>query len=155
MNKKNKLLFLAVSSILFLYCGSKNKENKVAQYTIEQFMDNESIGGGSFSPDNSKVLIHSNRSGIYNVYTIPVTGGKITPITKSDSTSFFAESYFPKDNRISLSADCNGDEIYHLFVISPDGNLKDITPEKGCISEFYGWSRDCLLYTSPSPRDLH
>ena len=61
-------------------------------------MDNKSIGGGSFSPDNSKVLIHSNRSGIYNAYTIPIKGGKMTPITKSDSTSFFAESYFPNDN---------------------------------------------------------
>ena len=154
MKKKNKLLFLALSSILFLSCGSKNKENKVAQYTIEQFMDNESIGGGSFSPDNSKVLIHSNRSGIYNAYTIPIKGGKITPITKSDSTSFFAESYFPNDNRILLSADGNGDEIYHLYVINTDGTKKDITPEKGCKSEFYGWSRDDLyLYYGSNKRD--
>jgi len=31
-------------------------------YTIEQMMDNEDIGGGSFSPDLSKLLISSNRS---------------------------------------------------------------------------------------------
>ena len=154
MNNKNKLLFLALSSILLLSCENENRENKVTQYTIEQFMDNEFIGGGYFSHDNKNVLIHSNRSGIFNVYTIPIKGGKITPITKSDSTSFFAESYFPNDNRILLSADGNGDEIYHLYVINTDGTKKDITPEKGCKSEFYGWSRDDLyLYYGSNKRD--
>ena len=80
MNNKNKLLFLALSSILLLSCGNENRENKVTQYTIEQFMDNEFIGGGYFSHDNKNVLIHSNRSGIFNVYTIPIKGGKITPV---------------------------------------------------------------------------
>ena len=113
----NKLLVTLILLFFFMSCKEDKKIEEVAldlkQYTIEQFMDNEAVSGGSFSYDNSKILISSNRSGIYNVYTIPVDGGEMTTITASDSTSFFAESYFPKDDRMLLSADGNGDEIDH------------------------------------------
>lgn len=93
----NKLVTLALL-VLFAACKKEVKTKEIAlnlkQYTIEQFMDNEAVGGGSFSPDKSKLLISSNRSGIYNVYTIPSTGGEMTAITSSDSTSIFSESYF-------------------------------------------------------------
>jgi dipeptidyl aminopeptidase/acylaminoacyl peptidase len=105
-------------------------------------MDNEAIGGGSFSSDNSSLLLSSNRSGIYNVFTVPSEGGEMRAITTSDSTSIFAESYFPNDNRMLLSADGNGDEIDHLFVRDLEGNIKDITPNKEAKSTFYGWSDD-------------
>ncbi|TXE10655.1 S9 family peptidase [Gelidibacter salicanalis] len=114
----------------------------VHQYTIEQFMDNEAVGGGSFSYDNSKLLISSNRSGIYNVYTVPTTGGSYTPITASDSTSYFAESFFPHDDRMLLSADGNGDEINHIFLRDSTGTITDLTPEKAAKAEFYGWAED-------------
>ncbi len=143
---KTKLLGLAISMLIFA-CKEEAKTENIAtrdiqQYTIEQFMDNEAVAGGSFSPDNSNLLVSSNRSGIYNVYTIPVKGGAMTPITASDSTSIFADSYFPNDNRMLLNADGNGDEIDHLFVRELDGTIKDITPEKGAKSSFYGWSED-------------
>ena len=136
---------------LLLLCFSckdgKNEKSedtalKVKQYTIEQFMDNESVSGGSFSFDNSKILISSNRSGIYNAYTIPTTGGNYTPITASDSTSYFAISFFPNDDRILLSADGNGDEINHIFLRDTTGTINDLTPEKNAKSEFYEWAQD-------------
>jgi dipeptidyl aminopeptidase/acylaminoacyl peptidase len=117
-------------------------DREIQQYTIEQFMDNEAVGGGSFSADNSSLLITSNRSGINNVYTIPAQGGEMIAITASDSTSIIAESYFPNDNRMLWSADGNGDEIDHLFVRDLEGVITDITPEKGAKSSFYGWSED-------------
>ncbi|TDU39672.1 dipeptidyl aminopeptidase/acylaminoacyl peptidase [Gelidibacter sediminis] len=136
---------------LILLCSSC-KDNKdaqkedtamtVQQYTIEQFMDNEAVGGGSFSYDNSKLLISSNRSGIYNVYTVPTTGGNYTPVTASDSTSYFAESFFPHDDRMLLSADGNGDEIDHIFLRDSTGTIKDLTPEKEAKAQFYGWAKD-------------
>ncbi|WP_204346051.1 S9 family peptidase [Psychroserpens algicola] len=143
---KTKILGLCLTILMFS-CKEESKEKAMAEreiqeYSIEQFMDNEAVGGGSFSADNSNLLVSSNRSGIYNAYTIPVTGGDMTAITTSDSTSVFAESYFPNDNRMLLSADGNGDEIDHLFVRETDGTVKDITPEKGAKSSFYGWSED-------------
>ena len=155
---KTKLLGLCIAVLMFS-CKEDTKETamkerEIKQYTIEQFMDNEAVGGGSFSHDNSKLLVSSNRSGIYNVYTIPVKGGEMTAITSSDSTSISANSYFPNDDRMLLSADGNGDEIDHLFVRELDGNIKDITPEKGAKADFYGWSDDDKhLYFGSNKRD--
>lgn len=155
---KSKVLTLA---LLVSLCSCKEdkkdgerSQRDIASYTINQFMDNEAVGGGSFSPDNSNLLISSNRSGIYNAYTIPTKGGEMTPITQSDSTSYFANAYFPNDNRMLLSADGNGDEIDHLFVRETDGNIKDITPVEGAKAEFYGWSKDDkYLYYGSNKRD--
>ncbi|MFT4791412.1 MAG: dipeptidyl aminopeptidase/acylaminoacyl peptidase [Arcticibacterium sp.] len=152
---KSKILGLVIATLMF----SCKKENKMAQieikeYSIEQFMDNESVGGGSFSSDNSNLLVSSNRSGIYNVFTIPAKGGEMTAITQSDSTSISANSYFPNDDRMLLSADGNGDEIDHLFVRELDGTIKDITPVLGAKSDFYGWSKDeKYLYYGSNKRD--
>src|SRR6056300_802729 len=152
---KTKILGLAIL-ILFFSCKkeTENSQKEIGQYTIEQFMDNESVGGGSFSADNSNLLISSNRSGIYNVYTVPLKGGEFATITQSDSTSIWAESYFPNDNRMLFSADGNGDEIDHLFVRELDGTIKDITPEIGAKASFYGWSEDDqFLYFGSNKRN--
>ncbi len=151
-----KLIFL---SLLIIVASCKKENDKAVvhnpkQYTIEQFMDNEAVRGGSFSADKSNLLVSSNKSGIYNVYTVPIEGGDMMAITQSDSTSIFAESYFPNDNRMLISADGNGDEIDHLFVRELDGSIKDITPEKGAKSAFYGWSKDKnSLYYGSNKRD--
>lgn len=127
-------------------CKEEKKEPSIAEtmqtYTIAQMMDNEAIGGGSFSPDNSKLLISSNRSGIYNMYTIPISGGDMMPVTQSDSSSVFSISYFPKDERMLFRMDNNGDEIYHIYMRETDGNHKDLTPDEGARSLFYDWATD-------------
>ncbi|HSP83279.1 MAG TPA: hypothetical protein VLN72_06070, partial [Gillisia sp.] len=141
---KFKILFFAL--LLPLVSCKKEEEKKeekreIATYTIEQFMDNESVFGGSFSPDNSKLLVTSNRSGIFNMYTVPSTGGDFTALTSSDSASVFAISYFPEDERILFRMDDNGDEIYKLFVMDGD-SITRVTPAKDARALFYGWSQD-------------
>ena len=155
-----KIKLLGFCIAIFLFSCKEDVKNtdivkkEVKQYSIEQFMDNEAIGGGSFSYDNSQLLISSNRSGIYNAFTVSTEGGEMTAITQSDSTSVFGNAFFPEDNRILLSADGNGDEIDHLFVRDLEGNVTDITPEKGAKSDFYGWSKDNnSLYFGSNKRD--
>jgi dipeptidyl aminopeptidase/acylaminoacyl peptidase len=152
-----KANFFGLLAVVFLMSCKEDKEvavEDVKEYSIAKFMDNESVGGGSFSSDNSKLLILSNRSGIYNVYTMPAKGGELTAITQSDSTSYFSESFFPKDDRMLISADGNGDEISHLFVRELNGEIKDITPFEGAKSSFYGWSDDKNhLYYGSNKRD--
>ena len=120
----------------------KNVAQDVKQYSIEQIMDNERVFGGSFSQDKSKILITSNRSGIYNMYTVPTAGGDYTPITKSDSTSIYSVSFFPEDERILYRMDNNGDEIFHLFVKNTDGTSKELTTKKGARALFFEWAKD-------------
>ena len=65
------------------------------RYTIEQFMATVNIGGASFSADESRILFHSNETGIFNVYAMPVAGGKPVQITHSKTDSHYAVSFFP------------------------------------------------------------
>ncbi|WP_053990593.1 alpha/beta fold hydrolase [Mangrovimonas sp. TPBH4] len=156
--KTSILGFIAISLLISCKDNSTIAQKEIKpspqQYTINQFMDSESIWGRSFSAENSSVLVTSNRSGIYNAYTIPVRGGDMTPVTQSDSTSMFALSFFPEDNRILLSADNNGNEINHIYVKEPNGVIKDITPFEGAKSSFYGWAKDKKhLYYGSNKRD--
>ena len=115
-----KKLILFITAIALLVACKEEKKEDVAQnrdikkYSIEQFMDNENAFANGYSADKSKVLMTSNRSGIYNMYTTPETGGELTPITKSDSASIFGISYFPEDDRILFRMDGNGDEIFKI-----------------------------------------
>lgn len=144
-----KKLFACLAIALIWSCVEKKDDKKEMevtkipdQYTIKQMMDNEAISGGSFYHDNSKLLVSSNRSGIYNMYTVPTSGGEFTPITQSDSASVFAISYFPKDERMLFSMDGNGDEIYHIYLRNLDGSHTDLTPEKGARAGFHSWAED-------------
>src|SRR5262245_18868610 len=53
------------------------------RYTIEQFIATTTVGGASFSPDESKILFSSNQSGIFNAYVVPVAGGEPQALTAS------------------------------------------------------------------------
>src|SRR5690606_12506687 len=135
-------LFLLVFVLLFISCKKEITEVKeVTRYSIGQFMDNETVFSSGFSPDNSQLLLTSNRSGIYNMYTVAASGGELLPLTQSDSASVYAVSYFPNDNRILFRMDGNGDEIYKLFV--KDGeNIQRLTPAQNVRALFYGWSKN-------------
>ena len=50
-------------------------EGTPRRYTIEQLMDSDVIGGLSWSPDDSKLIFTSNRTGIANIYEMPSGGG--------------------------------------------------------------------------------
>lgn len=142
-----KIILLIAASVLGVACKKEKSNNSKTlgdfkEYTINQMMDNERVFGGSFSADNSKLLVTSNRSGIYNMYTVSTSDGKFEPITKSDSSSIFATSYFPKDNRMLFRMDNNGDEIYHIYMRELDGSVKELTPEKNARASFLNWAKD-------------
>ncbi|WP_299899567.1 alpha/beta fold hydrolase [uncultured Aquimarina sp.] len=144
-----KLVILGMGLLLFYSCKKEAKEEtqdvaqsvKIEEYSIEQFVDNENAFANGFSKDKSKVLMTSNRSGIYNMYTTSVKGGELIPVTKSDSSSIYGISYFPEDDRILFRMDGNGDEIFKIFMKDSAG-IKRLTPEKNVRALFRGWSKD-------------
>ena len=146
-----KSLLLALSTLLLLGCATSEPTVQAPQqYSIEQFYENVSLGGGSFSPDEDKLLISSNESGIYNLYEIDIASGKRTPLTNSTQESYFAESYFPNDERFVFSFDEGGDENYTIQMMSADGEAKELTPGDSVSNQFWGWSRDeqSMFYAS-------
>jgi len=145
---------MILAMIMAFMVGCTEKPIEVNRYTIEQFYDNLSIGGGSFSADESRLLVSSNQSGIYNVYALNVDGSGEQQLTFSEEESFFAESYFPEDDRFLYSADKGGDENNHLYMQEHDGTVSDLTPWEGATSQFGGWTRDFkYLYLISNKRD--
>ena len=123
-------------------------------YTIEQFLDTTSVSGASFSSDESRILFSSNKTGIWNVYTVPVTGGEWTPVTRSTTESTYSVAFFPKDDRILFTRDQGGNELNHLYVLTKDGQERDLTPGAKLKATFEGWSHDgSAFYVSTNERD--
>ncbi|WP_372767954.1 alpha/beta fold hydrolase [Lutibacter sp.] len=141
-----KKLIYYLLPILIVACNSKTKEadnsvKNLKEYSINQFMDNESVNGGSFSHDKSKLLVTSNRTGVFNMFTISTKNGEFTPESKSDSSSVFSISYFPNDDRILFRMDDNGNELHHIYM-KDSTKVTDLTPYKGSTSSFFGWAKD-------------
>jgi dipeptidyl aminopeptidase/acylaminoacyl peptidase len=125
----------------------------VKQYTMEQFLSTTSIRGASFSADESRILFSSNKTGIWNAYTVPTAGGTWTPITTSTQDSTYAVSYFPHDDRILITRDQGGNELNHLYVLT-DGKERDLTPGDKLKADFVGWTHDgSAFFVSSNERD--
>jgi dipeptidyl aminopeptidase/acylaminoacyl peptidase len=118
------------------------KNGAVKQYTIEQFMATTRLGGASFSADEKSVLFHSNKTGIFNVYSMPVAGGDAKQLTNSTKESTFAVSWFPADARFLYRYDKGGNENDHLYLRELDGKERDLTPGDKTKAQFHGWSQD-------------
>lgn len=114
----------------------------VKQYTIEQFMATTRLTGASFSSDEKSILFSSNKSGIFNVYSMPVTGGEAKQLTNSTKESIFAVSWFPSDARFLYRYDKGGNENDHLYLRELNGAERDLTPGERTKAQFYGWSQD-------------
>ena len=112
------------------------------RYTAEQLYKNVTISGASFSHDESRVLYSSDASGVFNVYAQPTAGGPPVQLTQSTTDSCFSVSYFPADDRFLYSADQGGNELHHLYVMHPDGAVRDITPGPRLKAVFGGFSKD-------------
>ena len=114
----------------------------VKQYSIEQFMATTKVGGASFTHDEKSILFHSNKTGIYNVYSIPVTGGEPKQLTNSTKESTYLVSAFPNDARFLYTYDTGGNENSHLYLRELDGSERDLTPGDKTKANFLGWSKD-------------
>lgn len=138
MRVPTRLFFLALLVPTLLFAEQRPSK----QYTIEQFINTISVGGGSFSPDERELLFWSDESGIRNAYSIPVTGGKARPLTTSTTDTTTSITYFPRDRRFLYTRDQGGNELNHLYVREEDGSERDLTPGTKLKAQFGGWNGD-------------
>jgi dipeptidyl aminopeptidase/acylaminoacyl peptidase len=141
-NKRLSLLIFTLIVAVSPAFAQKKKAEPVKEYTIEQFMNTVRIGGSSFSSDEKSILFHNNKTGIFNVYSVPVSGGAATQLTNSTKESTFAVSYFPTDTRFLYSYDRGGNENSHLYLRELDGSERDLTPGDKVKANFLGWAHD-------------
>jgi dipeptidyl aminopeptidase/acylaminoacyl peptidase len=142
MNLKRYSLLVLSLLIMASAVVAQKKMAPVKEYTIEQFMNTVRIGGSSFSSDDKSILFHNNKTGIFNVYSVPVTGGAATQLTSSTKESTYAVSYFPNDARFVYTYDRGGNENNHLYLRELDGTERDLTPGEKVKANFLGWSHD-------------
>ncbi|SHG65485.1 S9 family peptidase [Ornithinibacillus halophilus] len=119
-----------------------NKQATRKKYTIEQFMNTESITGVSFSHDGSSILYSSDKTGVYNAYSMDKSGHNINQLTNSTTDYIVPVSYFPEDHRFLYESDQGGNEITHLFVQDDNGQSKELTTGAEEKAYFQGWSKD-------------
>lgn len=140
---------------------TRQTETAVSTYSMEQLLGNRSLSNGSLSHDEKRVLYSSDEAGVFNAYTVPVTGGEATQVTRSTDTGIYAVSFFPEDDRFLYRQEVGGKGLWHLFVQNPDGSSKDVTPVDGARFQFQGWSPkgDGFYFTSnqrnPERRDVY
>lgn len=124
------------------------------EYSIEQFYKNTRVGGGVFSEDETKLLVNSDESGIFNLYEVDLSNNSKTQITNSMQESFFAEGYVPGTKNIIYSADKGGNEISHLYLLDENGVNTDLTSGENEKAIFWKWSKDKThMYYESNKRD--
>ncbi|HEY5591834.1 MAG TPA: alpha/beta fold hydrolase [Paludibacter sp.] len=132
--------------LLFLLgsCIQRSEKTRMPkQYSIEQLYENLAVYGSGFNADETKILIGSNSTGIYNVYELNVADTLSKALTSSTKESFFAVNYLPQSSRFLYSADKGGDENSHLYLKSEsDISARDLTPWPKSTNSFFGWSAD-------------
>src|SRR5437879_12990047 len=124
MNKMILLAAAALAPYLLLAQAPSPRPDKpvpVKQYTIEQFMATTRVGGATFSPDEKSILFHSNKSGIFNVYSMPVSGGEPKQLTNSTKESTYIVSAFRDDARFLYRHDKGGNEDEKIYSRAFDG----------------------------------
>jgi dipeptidyl aminopeptidase/acylaminoacyl peptidase len=122
-------------------------------YTMEQFMKTVSIGGESFSHDETRLLVSSNESGVFQVYELDLATGDRSPVTAGDETTF-AVAYMPDDDRILYTRDQDGNENNHLYLRELDGTVRDLTEGAETKEEFAGFNPDLrTFYSQNNQRD--
>lgn len=138
-----KPLFLFSLTLIILSSCNTQKENPriPTQYSIEQLYNNLSLEAAGFNSDESKILIHSNATEIYNISELNIADTTIKPLTTSVKESFFAVGYLPGSNKFIYSADSGGNENSHLYLMEKGNAMaKDITPWPNSANSFLGWS---------------
>lgn len=143
--------------VVLLACGGPQTgtpEPPFRTYTIEQFLKTTSVYGNDFSADETKLLVTSNETGIFNVYSIDLASGEFQPLTQSTTESTFGVAYMPDGKGFLYSADKGGNEINHLFLQRPDGTTLELTREEAAREMFGGFSHDLKsFFTANNGRD--
>ena len=148
---------VAAAAVLVAACGGGSGEDGVGageaaggaaaleRYDAEAFFATTSYflaGGYAWSPDDSRLLVSSDESGIFNAYALAAGDGAAEPLTGSTTDSTFAVSWFPNDGRMLFTADQGGNELDHLYVRAEDGTTQDLTPGENVKASFAGWAGD-------------
>ena len=73
----------------------KEAQVEVKKYDVTDFFDTKSVSGAGFNADETKVLISSNSSGIFNSYEVTIADTLAKALTNSTKESIFSTRVYP------------------------------------------------------------
>jgi dipeptidyl aminopeptidase/acylaminoacyl peptidase len=129
-------------------------EPEIPRYDARTFFETVSVSGASFSHDESRLLVSTDETGVFNAYSVPVQGGEAVALTQSTTDSIFGLSWFPHDDRFLYSKDQGGNELTHLYVRELDGTDRELTSAPNARAGFFGWTADkSAFFVTTNERD--
>jgi len=156
MQHKN-IYFGALLLVALYSCQSNKEEARIPeQYAIEDLYRTVSIYGSGFNKDETKILVNSNISGVYNAYELNIADTSSVALTKSDKQTIFTDDYLSGSSNFIYNADDNGNENSHLYLMDgKTGKATDLTPWPNTSNSFRGWSQDKKsMYVASNKRDV-
>ena len=150
------LLPLLGGLLLFSACNDKTDTARMPkQFAIEDLYNNVAVNGADFNQAEDKILVASNRTGIFNVYELSIADTTMKPLTFSTVDSYFPVSYLPGTASFLYEADQGGNENSHLYLMKPgDTTARDLTPWPNSANSFAGWTDDRTgFYIRSNKRD--
>jgi len=153
-----KNIFFGALLLVALYSckGEKEEARMPEQYAIEDLYSTVSVYGSGFNADETKILVNSNVSGVYNAYELSIADTVSTPLTHSQKQTVFTNDYLPGSSNFIYNADNNGDENSHLYLMDrKTGKAKDLTPWPNTSNSFRDWSLGKKsLYVASNKRNV-
>jgi dipeptidyl aminopeptidase/acylaminoacyl peptidase len=156
-----KTSFLIGTFLILIITSCKNSEKSQEarmpeQYALEDLYNTKSIWATGFNNNETKILINSNTTGIYNAYELTVSDTSTIALTKSTKESIFASTYLPGSSKFIYSSDEGGNENAHLYLMnSKDASPKDITPWANSTNSLFGLSQDKKsIYLTSNKRNI-
>lgn len=156
---RKTIVLLGISLLFFSTSCKKDTEKEVVvevkKYDITDFFDTKSVRGSGFNANETKVLVTSNATGIFNAYEVTIADTATTALTNSTKESVFSEDYIKGSSNFIYSSDQGGNENSHLYLVNQKTKAtKDLTPWENSSNSFLGWSLDKKnLYVQSNKRD--
>ena len=83
--------------------------------TSAQLRKTITLHAAAFNKSNSKILVSSNETGIYNVYEITLNNKKSVALTTSKDEAMYAVDYLKGSNKFIYASDIGGNEENNLL----------------------------------------
>lgn len=131
----------------------------VATYSAAEFFETTTFATPqatpyAFASNNVDLLIGSDQSGVFNAYRLNTSTGEQQQLTFSQGSPISPISWFPEDGRFLFSQDGSGDELDHIYVQTPEGESRDLTPGEQVKAFMLGWATGGdAFYIATNERD--
>ncbi len=134
---------LALALPLLSACATlPGTAERATRHDAQTFYATTAFQGASFAPDGKSLLVTSDKSGIFNAYSLSIQSGELTQLTHSSTDAISSLGWFPGGGRFLYTADQGGNELNHIYAREADGEAHDLTPGQNLKAQFLGWAAD-------------